>query len=86
MYVFLDFCAPAKLYAIIAFLTLLYYIVIQTSVFWVCIKALIFIAWVFALNKMCKKGFTPIAWLLSIIPHIIYLICTVKQKVKTTDH
>ena len=79
MYVFLDFCQPAQLYAVISFLTLLYFVVKKVDAIWFFVKAVIFIAWVFALNKMCKEGYKPIAWLMAIIPHIIFLIVTVKQ-------
>ena len=83
MYVYVDFCAPAKVYSVLAFLTLLYYVVTQVPKPWIIFKALLFIVWVFVLNKMCKEGYKPIAWTLSIIPHVIFLICTTKQNAKT---
>jgi hypothetical protein len=86
MYIFQQLCGPAKFYACIAFLTLLYSIVIQTKWLIFFITAALFIAWVFSLDKMCTSGYVSIAWLMAIIPHFIFLICTVKVGVKTTNH
>ena len=79
MYIFPQLCGPAKMYAGIAFITLLYYIVIKSSWLAFFIKSVLFIIWVFALNKTCTSGYVAIAWLMAFIPHIIFLICTVKQ-------
>jgi hypothetical protein len=81
MYVFLDFCQPAQLYAVISFLTLLYFVIIKVDLIWLFIKAIIFIIWIFVLNRMCKEGYKPIAWVLAIVPHLIFLIVTIKQNV-----
>jgi len=81
MYVFLDFCQPAQLYAVISFLTLLYFVIIKVDLIWLFIKAIIFIIWIFVLNRMCKEGYKPIAWVLAVVPHLIFLIVTIKQNV-----
>ena len=78
MYIFLEFCAQAKLYAIVALLILLY-LVIKSSdmktadIVFLGLRAAAFIAWSFAINKMCLSGYRYIAWLAAIIPHIIYI-------------
>jgi len=81
MYVFLDFCQPAQLYAVISFLTLLYFVIIKVDLIWLFVKAIIFIIWIFVLNRMCKEGYKPIAWVLAVVPHLIFLIVTIKQNV-----
>jgi len=81
MYVFLDFCQPAQLYAVISFLTLLYFVIIKVDLIWLFVKAIIFITWIFVLNRMCKEGYKPIAWVLAVVPHLIFLIVTIKQNV-----
>ena len=73
-----DFCMPAKFYALIAFLTLLYLIIINDNIWWIIVKAITFIVWTFLLQKMCKMRFTAIAWLTAIVPHGIFLLVTVK--------
>ena len=78
MYVFLNFCAPAKFYTLVAFLTLLYLVLKKADMFWFVIQAVIFISWIYVLNKLCKEGYKLISWGLAIIPHIIFLLITVK--------
>ena len=78
MYVFMNFCTPAKFYTLVTFLTLLYLVIKKAQPFWFIIKAIIFITWIFILNKLCKEGYTLIAWLLATIPHVIFLLITVK--------
>ena len=82
MYVFLELCSQAKLYAIIAILLLLYSVIknpehSRRDMIILLIKAVVFIAWTFALNLMCSSGYKYVAWLAVIIPHIIYVLCLI---------
>jgi hypothetical protein len=80
MYLFADFCSPAKFYSFIAFLSLLYYIIVNDRIGWIIVKAIAFIGWSFFLQMMCKSGYKAIAWLSAIVPHFIFLLVTVSSK------
>ena len=77
-FVFMDFCMPAKFYLIIALLTLIYYVSTDQSFVWIIVKAVLFIIWGFALNKLCVAGYKSIAWLMAIVPQCIFLLVTMK--------
>jgi hypothetical protein len=79
MYIFLELCPPAKIYAGIAVILLLYIVIknpenSRYDIALLLLKASTFIGWTFALNKLCATGYTYIAWLAAIIPHIIYVL------------
>ena len=78
-FLFMKFCPPAKAYLVIALLTLLYFVSVEQGLIWLVIKAIIFIAWAFLLNKLCSSGNKAIAWLLAIVPQLIYLLVSVKS-------
>jgi hypothetical protein len=79
MYVFLELCQQAKLYAVIATLLLLYSVIknpehSRRDMVILLIKAVVFIGWTFALNKLCTSGYKYIAWLAALVPHLIYVL------------
>ena len=78
-YLITDFCKPAKFYALMAFLSLLYFIIINDNMVWFILKAILFIGWTFLIQNLCKSGINTIAWLLAIVPHILFLLLTVKR-------
>jgi hypothetical protein len=77
-FIIVNFCSPAKVYLIMTFLTLIYYVLIEQGMVWIILKAILFISWSFLLNKLCSSGAKTIPWLLAIIPHFIFLILTIK--------
>jgi hypothetical protein len=77
-FIFTDFCYPAKVYLIIAMISLLYYVSTGQDMIWVIAKALLFTSYSFALNKLCSLDLKAIAWLLAIIPQCIFLFFTIK--------
>ena len=83
-FVFLTLCEPARVYLIIAFFTLLYFVSIEQGPIWLIIKAIIFIAWAFILNKLCTSGNKAIAWLLAIVPQCIFLLVSVKSSTSSS--
>ena len=85
MFLFADFCMPAKFYSLIAFLTLLYLIIINDNIVWVIIKSIVFIAWAFFLQLMCKSGYKANAWLAAIVPQIIFILVTVNTSPKSAQ-
>ncbi len=79
-----DFCSPAKVYLLITFLTLIYYVSMEQGLVWIILKAILFITWGFLINKLCASGNTTIPWLLAIIPHFIFLLLTLKPSAAST--
>jgi hypothetical protein len=77
-FIIMDFCPPAKVYLILAMLSMVYYVSTDQGITWLIMKALIFILWAFLLNILCTSGNQAIAWLMAIIPQCIFLICTIK--------
>ena len=75
-FIFMDFCGPAKVYLILAVISMIYYVSNDQRLAWLIIKGLAFILWAFMLNKLCTSGNKAIAWLLAIIPQTILLILT----------
>ncbi len=78
MYIFLQLCAPAKLYAAVAVLLLLYAVIKNAEftsydILMLCLRAAAFVGWTFALNLICSSGYKYVAWLAAVIPHIIYI-------------
>lgn len=77
MYLFMEFCSPAKFYVIAAFLTALYFVIRdKTSILVFLFQCICFIGWAFLLNWLCKAGYKAIAWLVAIVPHSIFLLVT----------
>jgi hypothetical protein len=85
-FIFMDFCKPAKVYMLLAFLSMIYYVSIQQGLVWLIIKAILFILWTFLVNKLCTSGNKMIAWVLAIIPQCIFLICTIQTSPATNPH
>ena len=77
MYLFMEFCSPAKFYFFVAFLTLLYIVILNNdTMVWIALKAISFIGWSFLLNWFCSKGYKALTWLAAIVPHMIFLFIT----------
>lgn len=77
MYLFMDFCQPAKFYLIVAFFTMLYIVVQdQDSMVWLVVKGFAFIMWSFLLNWLCIQGYKALTWFVAIVPHLIFLVVT----------
>ena len=77
-FVFLDFCQPAKLYLVIALLTLMYNVSNNESFVWIALKAIVFIFWGFLLNRLCAMELRSIAWLMAIVPQAVFILLTFK--------
>jgi hypothetical protein len=79
----MEFCSPAKIYAFIAFLLLLYSTIKNPDntaydIAFLLLKAAIFIGWTFALNKFCNLGYKYLAWIAALVPHLIYILVMIK--------
>jgi hypothetical protein len=79
MYIFLELCTQAKIYAMVGLLILLYMIIksnenTNADIIKLVIKAGVMIGVTFGINKLCTTGYKYIAWLLAFIPHIIVIM------------
>jgi len=84
-FIFMDFCQPAKIYLIIALLTLIYYVSTDQDFIWIVLKAILFIAWGFSVNKLCTMDFKAIAWIAALIPPFVFLFFTIKVPPATAN-
>ena len=76
MYVFLELCSPAKIYAAIGLLILLYLTVKNPEnnrfdIIKLIVKASIMLGITFGINKLCTTGYKYLSWVLAFVPHII---------------
>ena len=79
MYIFLELCTQAKIYAMVGLLILLYTIIkssenTNADIIKLVIKAGVMIGVTFFINKLCTTGYKYISWLLAFIPHIIIIM------------
>ena len=79
MYIFLELCTQAKIYAVLGLLILLYSIIknpenTRSDMALLVLKAAIFIGWTFFISKLCVTGYKYVAWLAAFIPHLIYIL------------
>ena len=77
-FIFMDFCQPAKVYLVIALITLIYYVYNDQDYIWVILKAALFVIWGFAINKICLQNMKAIAWIMAIIPPFVFFFLTLK--------
>jgi hypothetical protein len=86
MYIFLEFCTQAKIYAIISLFILLYLIVKKsqhkhTDIIILAVQAAFFIGMTFGINKICTMGYKYFAWLIAFIPHILIILVLINYSV-----
>lgn len=79
MYIFLELCTQAKIYATVGLLILLYMIIkssenTNADIIKLVIKAGVMIGVTFGINKLCTTGYKYFAWLMAFIPHIIIIM------------
>ena len=76
MYIFLELCSQAKIYAGIGLLILLYMTIKnpennRNDIIKLIIKAAVMLGITFGINKLCTTGYKYFSWLMAFIPHII---------------
>jgi hypothetical protein len=77
-FIFMDFCQAAKTYLIITLLLLIYYVTTDQDFIWIILKGVVFVAVSFLINALCLKDLKALAWILAIIPPIVFLFFTLK--------
>jgi hypothetical protein len=67
-------CTPAKLYFVIAIISILYALFQHFNVFIVVIKLIFALVWTLVLSCLCDKGFTFLSWFLVLFPYFLILL------------
>ena len=86
MYIFLEFCTQAKIYATVS-LFILVYLTIKNAdhtkydIIMLTIKAALFIGMTFGINKLCTMGYKYFAWLMAFIPHTLIILVLINYSV-----
>ena len=71
---FSKLCTPAKLYLVIAVISILIALFNHFNIFAVAIKLLFAIVWTLILSCLCDKGFSYLAWGLVLFPYFLILL------------
>ena len=68
----MNFCTPALVYLGISAFVILAALASQVvSLYSAFFKALFALLWSMVLNFLCSKGYTPVSWVLVLLPYII---------------
>lgn len=70
-----KFCLPAKFYLVFSLISIIVGIFMNVGAFTIIFKILFVFLWTWLLNLLCVYGFEMIAWILVILPFIIYFGC-----------
>jgi hypothetical protein len=71
-----DLCKPALLYFVMSVISLMIIVVSGFPFLYVLIKIAFIAGWTWALNYICKKGYTVISWFFLIAPFVMMIIMT----------
>lgn len=69
-----NICTPAVVYLIISMITIMFAIYNNARVFTILIKWLFVLLWTWVLNFICKSGYPMVAWVLVLLPYIMFLM------------
>ena len=78
---FKELCNPAKLYFVIAMLSVLFGIFANFRVFFILTKIVFAFIYTLILNFLCKKGYKSFSWFLVLLPYILILIVLIGFRV-----
>jgi len=67
-------CTPAKLYFLIAVISILYALFNHFNIVFSIIKLIFALVWTLVLSCLCDKGFTYLSWFLVLFPYFLMLI------------
>jgi hypothetical protein len=71
---FAQLCTPAKLYFIIAVLSLIFAFFKHFNIIAIFINLLFALVWTLVLSCLCDKGFSYLSWFLVLFPYILILM------------
>ena len=67
-------CTPAKLYFVIAVISIIFTLFNRFNVVAVVINLLFALVWTLILSCLCDKGFSYLAWFLVLFPYFLILL------------
>ena len=71
---FAQLCTPAKLYFIIAVLSLIFAFFKHFNIVLLIVNLLFALVWTLVLSCLCDKGFSYLSWFLVLFPYFLILI------------
>ena len=71
---FAQLCTPAKLYLVIAIISLIFALFNHFNLIAIAIKLLFALVWTIVLSCLCDKGFSYLAWFLVLFPYFLILL------------
>jgi hypothetical protein len=71
---FAQLCTPAKLYFLIAVISLILALFNHFNIIALVINLLFAIVWTLILSCLCDKGFTYLSWFLVLFPYFLILL------------
>ena len=88
---FAQLCTPAKLYLVIAIISILIALFNRFNLIAVAIKLIFAIVWALILSCLCDKGFTYLSWFLVLFPYFLILLAVLglyrhREGVETMTH
>lgn len=75
---FSTLCTPAKLYFVLSVLACVIALFNGVKFMTVSINLIVAFIWTAILGWFCKNGFTPISWLLVLLPYIMMVLVFLK--------
>ena len=67
-------CTPAKLYFVIAIISILFALFKHFNLVFLIIKFIFALVWTLILSCVCDKGFTYLSWFLVLFPYFLILL------------
>lgn len=67
-------CTPAKLYFVIAVISILFALFNNFNLIALAINFLFALVWTLVLSCLCDKGFSYLAWFLVLFPYLLILL------------
>ena len=81
-------CTPAKLYFIIAIISLIFAFFKHFNIVFLIVKFLFALVWALILSCLCDKGFSYLSWFLVLFPYFLILLAffgLYKEGLQTMD-
>ena len=81
-------CTPAKLYFIIAIISLIFAFFKHFNIVFLIVKFLFALVWALSLSCLCDKGFSYLSWFLELFPYFLILLAffgLYKEGLQTMD-
>jgi hypothetical protein len=74
---FNKLCTPAKLYFVLALLSIIISAFSGVKLLAIAVKLLFAVVWTLVLSFICDKGFTPVSWFLVLLPLVVMVLVTI---------